>query len=82
MLLLGFVLGVMITISEPDLQVLAEQVPDVPNLTLILAILLLGMIFHPEGGSYEPAWIPEILVFSLPVTSAAGLRLVEGRNIC
>ena len=35
---LSFVLGVIITISEPDLQVLAEQVPSVPNMTLILAV--------------------------------------------
>ena len=37
-LLIGFAMGVMITISEPDLQVLAEQVPSVPNLTLILTV--------------------------------------------
>ncbi len=37
-LLLCFILGFIITISEPDLQVLAEQVPSVPNLTLILAV--------------------------------------------
>ena len=36
--LLSFVLGVIITISEPDLQVLAELVPSVPNSTLILAV--------------------------------------------
>ena len=158
MVVLGFALGFMITISEPDLQVLAGQVPDVPNMALILAVacgvgiflsiallrmlfsialppmllvfyalifvltyfvpedflavafdsggvttgpmtvpfimalgigisairsdkhaaddsfglvslcsigpilavLFLGMIFHPEGGSYEPAVIPEI----------------------
>ncbi len=35
---LAFVLGVIITISEPDLQVLAQQVPSVPNMTLILAV--------------------------------------------
>lgn len=35
---LAFVLGFIITISEPDLQVLAEQVPAVPNLILILAV--------------------------------------------
>ena len=35
---LGFVLGFIITISEPDLQVLAEQVPSVPNIVLILAV--------------------------------------------
>ena len=36
--LLSFVLGVVITISEPDLQVLAELVPSIPNHTLILAV--------------------------------------------
>lgn len=35
---LAFILGVIITISEPDLQVLAEQVPSVPNMVLILAV--------------------------------------------
>ena len=34
----SFVLGVIITISEPDLQVLATQVPSVPNMTLILSV--------------------------------------------
>ncbi len=37
-LLVCFVLGTLITISEPDLQVLAEQVPSVPNLVLILSV--------------------------------------------
>ncbi|MBP3312311.1 MAG: DUF1538 domain-containing protein [Butyricicoccus sp.] len=36
--LLSFLLGFIITISEPDLQVLAEQVPSVPNMILILAV--------------------------------------------
>ena len=35
---LSFILGFIITISEPDLQVLAEQVPSVPNYILILAV--------------------------------------------
>ncbi len=34
-LLICFVLGFMITVSEPDLQVLAEQVPTIPNALLI-----------------------------------------------
>ncbi len=37
-LLIGFVMGAIITISEPDLQVLAEQVPSVPNQVLILTV--------------------------------------------
>ena len=36
--LIGFSMGAIITISEPDLQVLAEQVPSIPNLTLILTV--------------------------------------------
>ncbi len=36
--LIGFIMGVIITISEPDLQVLAEQVPSVPNQVLILTV--------------------------------------------
>ena len=38
MLLLGFVLGFLITVSEPDLQVLAEQVQAVPNRVLIFTV--------------------------------------------
>ena len=34
----GFLLGFLITISEPDLQVLANQVPSIPNRTLILSV--------------------------------------------
>lgn len=36
----SFIMGFVITISEPDLQVLAQQVPSVPNLVLILAVAL------------------------------------------
>ena len=38
--LLAFALGMMITVSEPDLQVLANQVPSIPNMTLILAVAI------------------------------------------
>ncbi|MBR2476676.1 MAG: DUF1538 family protein [Clostridia bacterium] len=37
-LIVCFILGFIITISEPDLQVLAEQVPTIPNLTLIFCV--------------------------------------------
>jgi len=37
-LTLAFILGLLVTISEPDLQVLASQVPSVPNMTLIVAV--------------------------------------------
>ncbi len=33
-----FVIGALITIAEPDLTVLAEQIPSVPNMTLILSV--------------------------------------------
>ncbi len=34
----GFLIGVIITVSEPDLQVLANQVPGVPNAVLVMAV--------------------------------------------
>ncbi len=37
-LVLCFILGMLITISEPDLTVLAEQIPSIPNMTLILSV--------------------------------------------
>lgn len=36
--LLCFTMGFLITMSEPDLQILAQQVPQVPNITLIGAV--------------------------------------------
>lgn len=42
---ISFIMGFIITISEPDLQVLAEQVPSIPNLTLILAVALGVAVF-------------------------------------
>ena len=42
---IGFILGFVITISEPDLQVLAEQVPSVPNIVLIVAVAVGVAVF-------------------------------------
>ena len=39
-LLICFVLGIVVTIAEPDLQVLARQIPSIPNMTLILSVAL------------------------------------------
>ena len=36
--LVCLVLGILITIAEPDLQVLAQQVPSIPNLTLVWTV--------------------------------------------
>ncbi len=39
-LIVCFVLGVLITIAEPDLTVLAEQVPSIPNMVLIICVAI------------------------------------------
>ncbi|MCD8155068.1 MAG: DUF1538 family protein [Clostridiales bacterium] len=44
-IVIGFAMGMLITISEPDLQVLAEQVPSIPNMTLILTVAV-GLGFY------------------------------------
>ncbi len=36
--IISMVMGVIITIAEPDLQVLAEQVPSIPNMNLIFTV--------------------------------------------
>ena len=37
-ILISFVFGVIITMAEPDLQVLAEPVPSIPNMVIILSV--------------------------------------------
>ncbi|MDL2217924.1 DUF1538 domain-containing protein [Christensenellaceae bacterium OttesenSCG-928-M15] len=39
-IVLCFILGVIITIAEPDLQVLAQQVPAIDSMTLIMAVAI------------------------------------------
>ena len=53
---ISFIIGILVTVSEPDLQILAEQVSGVPNMVLILtvslgvgiflAIALMRIVFH------------------------------------
>ena len=43
--LITFIMGMVITISEPDLQVLAQQVPSIPNMTLIMAVAIGVAVF-------------------------------------
>ncbi len=38
--LISAVMGILITVAEPDLQVLSNQVPAIPNLTLILTVAI------------------------------------------
>ncbi len=39
-LLIAFVMGMIVTIAEPDLQVLARQVPSIPNAVLIYSVAI------------------------------------------
>ena len=76
-LLLGFLLGFIITIAEPDLSVLANQVAAVPNRVLILSVaagvglfLLLGFLRMLLGISLRlMLWISYAFVFLLVVFS-------------
>ena len=40
LLIVSFLIGIFITIAEPDLQVLANQISSIPNMVLILAVAL------------------------------------------
>ena len=66
---MGFLLGFLITISEPDLQVLAGQVPAVPNMTLILSVaagvgvfLVLALLRMLLGVPLAPMLVGSYLV--------------------
>lgn len=57
---LGLILGIIVTVAEPDLQVLANQVPNVPNLVLVLSV---------AGGVGVFLVIALLrMVFSIPLT--------------
>ena len=45
LVLISLLFGMMITIAEPDLQVLATQVPSIPNMTLILCVSFRSWLF-------------------------------------
>ncbi len=38
--IIAFVMGMLVTIAEPDLQILSEQVPSIPNTVLILTVAI------------------------------------------
>ena len=71
---LSFILGLIITISEPDLQVLAQQVPSIPNYTLIisvavgvgifLVIAVLRMLFSIPLSTMLLAFYPVVFLFA------------------
>lgn len=71
--LIGFIMGAIITVSEPDLQVLAEQVPSVPNtvpiltdafgvvalvaLTPLIAIQIMGLVYKFKADKLKKAML-------------------------
>ena len=83
-IVLAFFLGFFITISEPDLQVLADQVLSIPNTALILsvsagvglflAVALLRMFFRVPLRAL--LWVFYAAVFALAFFAPAGFRAV------
>lgn len=65
MIFLGFVLGFIITVSEPDLQVLAQQVPSIPNATLILSVAAGVGLFLVVCVAANAAWYPTFAPFGV-----------------
>ena len=64
-ILISFIMGFIITISEPDLQVLAEQVPSIPNMTLILSVAA----FDSGGVTTGPMTVPFIMSFGVGIAA-------------
>ena len=87
-IILSFVLGVIITISEPDLQVLAGQVPSIPNRVLIGAVavgvgifLVLALLRTLFGVSLRLMLLVfYALVFVMAYFVPAEMRALADRN--
>lgn len=88
-ILLSFLLGFIITISEPDLQVLAGQVPSIPNNVLILTVAcgvgiflvvaLLRMLFGiPLPTLLVGFYIPVFILAYLVPDSFRGIAFDSG----
>ena len=86
---LGFLLGFMITISEPDLQVLANQVQSIPNplqrmllFFYVIAFVLayytprdfLAVAFDSGGVTTGPMTVPFIMAFGVGVSALRGTK--------
>ena len=78
-----FLLGVLSTVAEPDLQVLAEQVPAIDNLVLILTVAVLTkQVEEVSNGSISQKAMGRAL--SIGVCLSVGLamvRVLTGLNI-
>ncbi len=73
-MLAAVVIGIIITIAEPDLQVLAEQVPSIPNMTLILTVavgvgVFLALAVFRILKKMDLSWILIIMYAALLILS-------------
>ncbi len=71
----AFIMGILITIAEPDLSVLAKQVPSIPDMTLILAVAVGVGIFLVVG------FLRIIFQWRLSTTLLISYALVFGLGI-
>lgn len=81
-LLTGFVMGVIITVSEPDLQVLAGQVPSVPNAVLIMTVAIgvgLFLALAIVRIRYKIS-LPLLLIIAFASSSQFGWRRSNSSN--
>ncbi|MBQ7307423.1 MAG: DUF1538 family protein, partial [Clostridia bacterium] len=62
LIVICFCLGLFITIAEPDLQVLASQVSDITNKTLLTVVVGLGVAFFIVIAILK-------IIFKLPISS-------------
>ena len=71
---ISLLMGVLVTIAEPDLQVLAEQVPSIPNMTIVLTVavgvgIFLAMAVLRILFKIDLSWLLMIMYTALIVMS-------------
>ena len=76
-ILITLIIGVLITIAEPDLQVLAGQVPSIPNnvvfiLSAVVPNEFVSVAFDSGGVTTGPVTVPFIMALGVGLASIRG----------
>ncbi len=84
LLVIGFVMGLLITIAEPDLSVLAEQVSAVMNKTVLIAVVGVGVGLFLLIGIIKVVFkksLNSLLIFCyMALFSVLAIMLENGRG--
>ena len=83
----GFLMGVIVTVSEPDLQVLAQQVPGVPNAILVGAVavgvgVVMGVVMGMAVGVVPVVKMVHTVASRLIDINLTNVTIAQNCQVC